>query len=202
MSTQTRVVSYQARSFDYLLGAPGFSDEMLKNHFTLYQGYVKNTNSLSETLMNMVKAGNMGTPEFSELKRRFGWEWDGMRLHEYYFEGMSRSGAELEDDSSLGNKIAEDFGSYENWEKDFKATGKIRGVGWVALYFDPRTDRLINAWINEHDTGHLAGCNLLLIMDVFEHAFMHDYGLNRANYIDAFFKTIDWNVVLERFPRE
>ena len=193
---------YQPKDFNSLLGVEGLSDEMLNNHFTLYQGYVKNTNSLLEKLRKMVDEDDVDPVYFSELKRRLGWEWNGMRLHEYYFEGMSRNGAELEDDSSLGNKIAEDFESYENWEKDFKATGKIRGVGWAALYFDPRTNRLINAWINEHDTGHLAGCNLLLIMDVFEHAFMHDYGLNRADYIEAFFKTIDWNVVLERFPRE
>ena len=191
---------YEAKDFTKLIGMEGFSETLLKNHFTLYQGYVTNTNKLYDLIAAQPK--DAMNPGFAELKRRFGFEFNGMRLHEYYFEGMSRNGAELEDDSSLGNKIAEDFESYENWEKDFKATGKIRGVGWAALYFDPRTNRLINAWINEHDTGHLAGCNLLLIMDVFEHAFMHDYGLNRADYIEAFFKTIDWNVVLERFPRE
>ncbi len=200
MSYQKKVMSYQAKSFDDLLGTPGFSDELLKNHFTLYQGYVKNTNKLAETLMNMVAEGNAETPEFAELKRRFGWEWNGMRLHEYYFGNMTHDGAELEDDSPLGNKIAEDFESYEAWEKDFKATGKIRGVGWAALYFDPQANRLLNSWINEHDTGHLASCNLILMMDVFEHAFMLDYGVKRADYIEAFFKTINWNIAAERFP--
>jgi Fe-Mn family superoxide dismutase len=192
-------MSYQVKNFDDLLGAPGFSDELLKNHFTLYQGYVKNTNKLSETLMGMVNADNVGTPEFSELKRHFGWEWNGMRLHEYYFGNMSNGGSDLEDDSSLGNKIAEDFGSYGTWLKDFKATGKIRGIGWTALYLDQESNRLLNVWINEHDTGHLSSCNLLLIMDVFEHAFMQDYGLKRADYIDAFVKNIDWATVTKRF---
>jgi Fe-Mn family superoxide dismutase len=92
-----------------------------------------------------------------------------------------------------------DFGSLENWEKDFKATGMMRGIGWTALYLDPESKRLFNTWINEHEIGHISGGSLLLIMDVFEHAFMIDYGLKRADYIEAFFKNIDWNVVQSRF---
>ncbi len=194
-------MSYQARNYaDRLLGATGFSDQLLTNHFTLYQGYVTNTNKVSDKLAAMLKAGEVETPEYAELKRRFGWEWNGMRLHEHYFDNMSKGGNPLQADSPLRKKLAAEFGSYEDWEKDFKATGSLRGIGWTALYLDPKTSRLFNTWINEHDAGHLSGCTPLLIMDVFEHAFTLDYGLKRAGYIEAFFKNIDWNVVSNRYP--
>lgn len=142
----------------------------------------------------MIKDGKTGTPEFAELKRRLGWEFNGMRLHEYYFENLGGK-TQLDKNVRLVKKITEDFGSYEAWEKDFKATGTMRGIGWVVLYQDITNGRLINFWINEHDVSHPAGCNPILIMDVFEHAFMLDYGLKRADYIEAFFKNIDWLVV-------
>ncbi|MEM3030037.1 MAG: Fe-Mn family superoxide dismutase [Thermoproteota archaeon] len=192
---------YQPKSFEHLLGLKGFSDQLLKNHFTLYQGYVNNTNKLAETLSTLLKEGKTGTPEYGELKRRFGWEWNGMRLHEHYFGNMTKESMELDRGSELYRKISEDFGSYEEWEKDFRATGAMRGVGWVVTYYDPVEKRLFNTWINEHDVGHLSGTKLILIMDVFEHAYMIDYGLKRAEYIDAFFKAIDWKTVEERFVK-
>lgn len=192
-------MSYQAKDYSRLLGTPGFSDQLLKNHFTLYQGYVNNTNRIAETLKSMQKEGKANTPEYAELKRRFGWEWNGMRLHEYYFDNLVNGGRRLDQNSDLVRKIDEDFGSYAEWEKEFKATGVLRGIGWVVLYLDPVSNRLYNSWINEHDVGHLAGCKPLLVMDVFEHAFMLDYGLKRADYIEAFFKNIDWSLVASRF---
>jgi Fe-Mn family superoxide dismutase len=175
----------------------GFSEALLKNHFTLYQGYVTNTNKVNETLEQMLKDGKTGTPEFAELKRRFGWEFNGMRLHEYYFENLGGKAA-LDKYGPLGKQMECDFGSYEVWEKDFKAVGTMRGIGWVVLYQDNLTGRIFNVWVNEHDVSHLAGCNPILIMDVFEHAFMLDYGLKRADYIEAFFKNIDWGAADSR----
>lgn len=189
---------YQPRSFEHLLGLKGFSDQLLKNHFTLYQGYVNNTNRLAESLSLLLKEGKTGTPEYAELKRRFGWEFNGMRLHEYYFGNMAKNGVELDKDSHLYRSISEDFGSYEAWERDFKGTGVMRGIGWVVLYYDPYGGRLFNTWVNEHDVGHLSGATPVLIMDVFEHAYMTDYGLKRADYIEAFFKAIDWKTAEER----
>lgn len=190
---------YEAENFDRLLGTPGFSDQLLKNHFTLYEGYVKNTNTILEQLKQMHEAGWHTSPGFAELKRRFGWEFNGMRLHQYYFWNMANSGSARSEEQPLSKKIIEDFGSYEQWEKDFKTTGAMRGIGWVILYRDMWTQKLLNVWINEHDVGHLVGSQPLLVMDVFEHAFMLDYGLKRADYIEAFFKAIDWKRVEERF---
>ncbi len=189
---------YQPKNFETLIGTAGFSDQLLKNHFTLYQGYVTNVNKLNDALMALAKDGKGGTPEFAEIKRRFGWEFDGKRLHEYYFDNLVKGGSKCDQKCDLYKKINTDFGSLENWEKDFRATGAMRGVGWTILYFDKGADRLFNVWINEHDTGHFAGCTPILVMDVFEHAFMLDYGTKRAGYIEAFFKAIDWPVVADR----
>lgn len=186
-----KTMAYTAKDYAKLIGMPGFSEALLKNHFTLYQGYVTNTNKVLDILELMLKEGKTATPEFAELKRRLGWEFNGMRLHEYYFENLGGK-APLDAGGRLGKKIAESFGSYDAWEKDFKATGAMRGIGWTVLYQDTANGRLMNFWINEHDVSHPAGCAPILIMDVFEHAFMLDYGLKRADYIEAFFKNIDW----------
>ena len=190
-------MAYIANDYSKLIGMEGFSETLLKNHFTLYQGYVTNTNKLLDTLAQMLKDEKAGTPEFAELKRRLGWEFNGMRLHEYYFENLGGK-EEINKGGKLAKKIAEDFGSYELWEKEFRTIGAMRGIGWVVLYQDTMNGRLINFWINEHDVSHPAGCNPLLIMDVFEHAYMIDYGLKKTDYIGAFSKNINWSVVESR----
>jgi Fe-Mn family superoxide dismutase len=191
---QTGDKPYEAQDFSKLKGMPGFSDKALDMHFTLYQGYVKNGNLLLEQLQQMTAQNQTGSPAYSELKRRLGWEFDGMRLHELYFGNLGGKEA-LKKDSKLMKRLEENFGSYDNWAADFKAIGAMRGIGWVVLYEDPQNGRLINVWINEHDVGHLAGGNPLLIMDVFEHAYLPDYGLKRGDYIQAFFQNINWPAV-------
>ena len=189
---------YTANDYSYLIGTPGFSDKALTDHFTLYQGYVKNTNLLISILQKMARDGKLRTPEFMALKRRLGWEFDGMRLHEYYFDNMGGTG-KINQSSELYKALMHDFGSYEAWKQDFIATGMIRGIGWSILYQDPQTGRLFNTWINEHDTGHLAGGTPLLVMDVWEHAVMPDYGLDRQAYINAFFNILNWETVQTRY---
>jgi superoxide dismutase, Fe-Mn family len=191
-------MGYAPKDYSKLIGMEGFSQTLLTNHFTLYQGYVTNTNKLTDILAAMLKEGKIATPEYAELKRRFGFEFNGMRLHEYYFENL---GGKTPPDKAgaLAKKMAEAFGSYEAWEQDFRSTGAMRGIGWAVLYQDNITGGLFNQWINEHETGHLAGCKPILIMDVFEHAYMVDYGLKRADYIGAFFKNINWKAAEGRF---
>jgi Fe-Mn family superoxide dismutase len=185
-------MAYSAKDYSNLIEMEGFSETILKNHFTLYQGYVTNTNKIFELLGG--KAKNATDPEYAELKRRLGFEFNGMRLHEYYFENLGGK-APLNRSGTLAKKLADVFGSYDAWEQDFKATGAMRGIGWAILYQDTLTGGLCNQWINEHEVGHLAGCRPILVMDVFEHAFMIDYGLKRADYIEAFFRNIDWTAV-------
>jgi Fe-Mn family superoxide dismutase len=187
-------MTYEAKDYTKLIGMEGFSETLLKNHFTLYQGYVTNTSKLMDMLASMLKEGKVGTPEYAELKRRMGWEFNGMRLHEYYFDNLGGKAA-LDKAGKLAKKLAENFGGYEDWERDFRGTGAMRGIGWVMLYQDNVSGKLFNQWINEHDVGHPAGCVPILVMDVFEHAFITDYGLKRADYIETFLKNINWAVV-------
>lgn len=192
------MASYTPKDYKHLLGTPGLSDALLTNHFTLYEGYVKNTNVLSDKLKELSEKGAVATPEFAELKRRFGWEWNGMRMHELYFGNMTKETTTL-GDGDLKTALEDIYGSIEKWSENFKGTGAIRGIGWVVLAYDKETAKLYNVWVNEHDAGHLVGATPLLVMDVFEHAFMLDYGTKRADYIETFFRSIDWTVVEKRF---
>jgi len=185
---------YEAKNFERLLGTEGFSDVLLRNHFMLYEGYVSNTNKL----VDLLKTKEIGTPEYSELQRRLGWEWNGMRMHELYFGNMIKGGSQLIEEG-FKKKLDKTFGSFENWKKNFIGVGSMRGIGWAVLVYDKEKDELFNIWVNEHDGGHLVGSIPLLVMDVFEHAFALDYGIKRADYISAFWNAIDWNVVSLRF---
>ncbi|HTS03514.1 MAG TPA: Fe-Mn family superoxide dismutase [Thermoanaerobaculia bacterium] len=189
---------YSTKDFSRLLGTPGFSDALLKQHFELYAGYVKNANALHDELEASAPA-KPPTPAWSELRRRFGWEWNGMRLHEMYFGNLTRNARPAGREAPLVARIGKDFGSKDAWEREFRATGGLRGIGWAALVWDPSARRLFDVWIDEHDRGALAGCPILLVMDVFEHAFMMDYGTKRADYIDAFLAAVDWEEVARRF---
>jgi superoxide dismutase, Fe-Mn family len=190
----TLVGKYEPKTFPEIEGGlNGISKEQLEVHFKLYQGYVTNTNTLNEKIGKFVENKDFGSPEYAELRRRFGFEFNGMILHEYYFENMKPNGGSLDSNSKLYKKLEENWGSYDQWEQDFRKTGAMRGIGWAILYQDPSTGRLFNFWINDHENGHPAGYQPILVMDVWEHAYTVDYkATERPNYIDAFFKNINW----------
>lgn len=191
-------MAFEPQNFDRLLGTQGFSDQLLKNHLTLYQGYVTNTNKLLDAFKKFREEGTLANPDAAEMRRRFGWEFNGMRLHELYFGNMVKGGTAMPTGEKIAKKITEDFGSVDAFMKEFKGVGAMRGIGWAVLTYDIASKRLFNIWVNEHDAGHLAATAPLLIMDVFEHAFMLDYGVKRADYIEAFYAAIDWNEVNRR----
>lgn len=184
---------YEKKDYSRLLGTPGFSDALLSDHFALYEGYVKNVN----TLLGKLADTGADTQEGAELRRRFGWEWNGMRLHELYF-GNIRSGAKRLHEGALKERLIREYGSIETWEKDFRSVGAMRGIGWVILTEDPENGGLLNTWTNEHDAGHLAGARPVLVMDVFEHAYLRDYGIKRSEYVDTFMRSIDWSAAENR----
>ena len=190
--------SYTPKDFN-LSGLNGISDKTLETHFGLYKGYVTNTNTLNEHIAGLLNDGKSGTPEFAELTRRLGFEYNGMRLHEYYFGNLKAGGNELAQGGSLAQAIDNSFGSFENWKNDFVKVGGMRGVGWAILFQDPFTGRLSNHWITLHEDGNPAGFSPILVMDVWEHAFLLDYKpAERPKYIEAFFSNIDWSAVEQR----
>jgi len=193
---------YKAKQFN-LSGLNGISDRTMEMHFKLYEGYVTETNNLSGRIAEFLKDGTVDQDEmplYSELKRRLGFEFNGMILHEYYFENLKNGGGgDPERTSSFYEAAEASFGSYATWKADFVGTGKMRGVGWAMCYEQPDTGRLSNHWISLHQTGEVTGFNPVLVMDVWEHAFLLDYKpAERPKYIEAFFSNIDWTAAEQR----
>jgi superoxide dismutase, Fe-Mn family len=194
--------TYKAKEFD-LHGLVGISDKTLEMHFKLYEGYVKETNRLNEKIADILKDGKVDheeMPAYSELTRRLGFEYNGMVLHEYYFGSLCKKGqGEPEKSSSLRKAIEQSFGGFDTWKTDFASVGKMRGVGWAICCEDMENGRLSNHWITLHEVGNVAGFRPILVMDVWEHAFLLDYKPSeRAKYIDAFFANLDWKAVERR----
>jgi len=193
---------YLVKKFEHLLGLSGFSDTMLKNHFTLYEGYVNNVNTLMRKMNEIREERKAGVEdrkeESAEFHRRLAWEYNGMKLHELYFENMTKEASQLHEEGNLHKALVERFGDIETFKLNFvKNVATFRGIGWVALV--KRDDTLGVIWIGEHDEGLLANSKILLIMDVWEHAYMTDYGIKRADYVASFMNAIDWGVVEKRF---
>ena len=194
--------SYTPKQYN-LSGLNGISDQTLEMHFKLYEGYVKETNNLTERIAKFLEDGKVDheeMPAYSELTRRLGFEYNGMVLHEYYFDNMKQGGNVDPEKNSAFIKAAEDsFGSYDIWKADFVGIGKMRGVGWAICYQDPSNGNLSNHWITLHQIGNVAGFSPILVMDVWEHAYLLDYKpAERPKYIEAFFSNIDWKAVEKR----
>ena len=194
--------TYTAKTFD-LSDLTGISNETLAMHFKVYEGYVANTNTYNQRIADLIGGGQLDATQvaaFSELKRRFGFEYNGMVLHEYYFGNMQKHGTgDAAKDSAFYAAAEKSFGSYDVWKADFNATGKMRGVGWATVYQDPASGAISNHWIDLHETGNVAGFKPILVMDVWEHAWIKDYApADRPKYIEAFFANINWDVVNSR----
>jgi Fe-Mn family superoxide dismutase len=194
--------SYQPKTFD-LSDLTGISDKTLEMHFKLYEGYVTNTNLLSEKIADILADGKVDKeelPAYSELTRRLGFEYNGMVLHEHYFGNLKRGGGgEPVKTASFRSAVERSFPNFDIWKTDFTSVGKMRGVGWAITYLDPANGRVSNHWIELHENGNVAGFVPLLVMDVWEHAYLLDYKpADRPKYIEAFLANVDWDVVERR----
>jgi Fe-Mn family superoxide dismutase len=201
-----QTVDYKAKQFN-LSQLQGISDKTLEIHFKLYEGYVKSVNELNDKIAEMLKDGRVDQDEFpaySELTRRLGFEYNGMVLHEYYFENLQKQGSGNPTSESDFLAAAEkSFGSYDLWKTDFIGVGKMRGVGWAICYQNPQNGVLSNHWITLHEVGNVSGFIPILVMDVWEHAFILDYApADRPKYIEAFFSNINWQTIDDRLRKE
>ncbi|HET7710384.1 MAG TPA: Fe-Mn family superoxide dismutase [Thermoanaerobaculia bacterium] len=193
--------TYKAKSFD-LSDLEGISNRTLEMHLKLYEGYVTNTNLLTERISELLSDGEVDQeemPAYSELTRRLGFEYNGMVLHEYYFGNMKKGGGGEPPKGAFRSAVEASFPSEEIWRTDFVSVGKMRGVGWAIAFMNPATRAISNHWVELHQTGHVAGFVPLLVMDVWEHAFLLDYKpADRPKYIDAFMANVDWAAVEQR----
>jgi Fe-Mn family superoxide dismutase len=180
----------------------GLSEKTIEEHLKLYAGYVKHSNLVLEKIDELAGDAEENAYALGELQRRFGFEYDGMRNHEVYFESLSGGATELAKEGSLGKKIVEEWGSFDGWLARFKSIALTRGVGWAMLYYDRQDERLLNAFVEDHQLGQLVGCAPILALDMWEHAFVADYQPSgKKDYIEDFFQNINWKYCAERLDK-
>lgn len=188
---------YKEQKFD-IPKLDGISLKQIEAHLGLYAGYVKHVNLIREKIHEL--KGNDYV--VAELRRRFSFEFNGMRMHEYYFEGFEGGAKEVHQDSELVKVLSDKYGSWDEFIEHFRAIGKSRGIGWTVLYWDAKGKTPHVAWTSDHELGTLAGLPIILAMDMWEHAFMVDYlPSEKGKYIDAFLNNVNWSVVEERFEK-
>jgi len=177
----------------------GLSETTIVEHIKLYEGYVKHANLILSKIESL-KGNSDSTYELSEARRRFGFEFDGMRNHELYFGVLEGTAEALSIDSKLSQKISTDFGSFDAWLVDFKTLAKTRGIGWAILYYDKTTNTLLNSWVDEQHLGHLVGLTPILTLDMWEHSFVADYQPSgKPQYIDDYLSQVNWSFVEQIF---
>lgn len=178
----------------------GISADSVAEHLKLYSGYVKHANLILSKIEEMSKDSEANAYALGELQRRFGFEFDGMRNHEYYFKSLEGGAVAITENGPLHNTITEEWGSFDAWLARFKAVALTRGIGWAILYYDKTTGRLLNSWVDEQHLGHLTGLSPILALDVWEHAFVPDYKASgKKAYVEDFFKNLNWSVIEENF---
>jgi superoxide dismutase, Fe-Mn family len=193
-------MEYQARSFALPAQLEGISPKSVEEHLGLYQGYVKNFNAQTALLAELLKDSEKNAHAISELVRRRSFEFGGMRLHEHYFAQWEGGAQALDPNSALGNALARQFGSSEAALAQVRQAGLMRGPGWSLLYFDKEAGQFHIGFSGEQHQGHFVTLPIVLALDVWEHAYILDYGAQgKGKYIDAFFKNLNWSVVEKRF---
>ncbi len=192
-------MTYPTKAFNLPVLA-GISEKQIKVHLALYEGYVKHVNLIAEKLA-FVRTGKLELDPYmvAELRRRFAFEFDGMRMHEYYFAQFEGGAVPFSANSTLTKAVAEKY-SPQDLIAHIKDVAGSRGIGWVVVYADPVAKTLHTVFVNDHEVGQLAGLPIILALDLWEHAFMVDYvPAEKKNYVDAFFANLNWSVVENRF---
>lgn len=189
--------TYQPRTFD-LPELPGISEKQLTAHLGLYEGYVKHMGVFADQIRDLEAADSEKYAyAIAEVRRRLGFEFDGMRMHEYYFAQFEGGRHDPATDSTLSRAIDAAYGSHDAFVQHFTRVGMTRGIGWTVLYRD--NDTLHTAWVGDHEFGQLAGLPIILAMDMWEHAYMVDYlPSEKKAYIDAFMHNLNWRIAEER----
>lgn len=177
----------------------GISKKTMEGHYKLYQGYVKKANEIIEKLESVDRdptKANQTFSEIRELKVELTFALGGIKNHELYFGHLGGDG--VLGDGALMGMIVRDFGSFEAWQADMKATG-IAGRGWAWLGYDRDTQKLFNYIGDAQNSFPVWNVVPLVALDVYEHAYWADFGTARADYIDVFFAALDWSVVEKSF---
>ncbi len=180
----------------------GISAKNIEEHLKLYAGYVKHANLIGQKLGEMMQEdAEKYSYAMTETNRRFGFEYNGIRNHEVYFDSLSEGPAALSDDSSLKKEIDSTWG-WDTFMQIFKSMAMTRGVGWAMLYYDRKDKRLLLAWVDEQHLGQLQDCALILALDMWEHSFVADYQPSgKKQYIEDFFANLNWSKIEENYAK-
>lgn len=194
-------MDYTAKTFN-IPELGGISTKSVEEHIGLYQGYVKNFNAISKKIPEYAQDSEANAHALSELIRRRSFEFGGMRLHEYYFSQFEGGAKALNPESALAKQFEKEYMKLEHFEPYFKSIGNMRGPGWAILYWDAQGQQLLAGFSGEQHQGHFVTLPIVLALDVWEHAFLLDYGTQgKGKYMDAFFKNLNWSIVEERFEK-
>ena len=186
--------TFTTKTFD-IPKLSGISPKTIEEHLKLYKGYVTNTNLIFNKLKELKGEPEKNAYVLAELQRRLGFEFGGMRNHEYYFSSLSGGSKEINKEGKLYKKITEDWGSFEIFLEHFKFVAMTRGIGWSMLYFDQVSNKLIISWLDEQHIGHLAGTSLILCLDMWEHSYVADYQPSgKKSYVVDFLDNLNWSV--------
>ncbi len=188
---------YTAKTFD-IPALNGISKASIEEHIGLYDGYVKHANLIREKIAAYSNDPDNNTYAIGEMQRRFGFEFGGMRNHEYYFTQFE-GGAKALPEGTLQDMLIAQWGSVEAWMERFMKIAMTRGVGWAMLYLDRQNKALVETWVDEQHLGQLADLDIVLALDMWEHSYMLDYPPSqKKQYVDAFFRNLNWEVVAGR----
>lgn len=192
--------TYEPKTFT-LPALTGLSEKQITAHLGLYEGYVKHVNVLREQIQELTALDKEKYAyAIMETRRRLGFEFNGMRMHEYYFTQFEGGAAPLTAESALGTAVSEKYGSVDAFIAHFTEVGMSRGIGWSVLYADKAEGTVHTAWVADHELGQLGGLPIILAMDMWEHAFMVDYlPKEKKDYITAFLANTNWGVAEKRF---
>ncbi|HEY4522440.1 MAG TPA: Fe-Mn family superoxide dismutase [Candidatus Paceibacterota bacterium] len=194
-------MEYEAKKFN-IPALDGISAKSIDEHLGLYGGYVKNFNTISALLPEYAKDSEKHAHALSELIRRRSFEFGGMRLHELYFAQFEGTSTELSVNGPLYQALEKEYKKAEHIIPYMKAIGQMRGPGWALLYYDTTAKQFLAGFSGEQHQGHFATLPVILALDVWEHAYLLDYGAQgKGKYIDAFFKNLNWGVVEKRFAQ-
>ena len=178
----------------------GISKTTIEEHIKLYEGYVKNANTVLVHITDFMNDHEKYAYELGELQRRFSFEFDGMRNHEYYFKQLEGGVQNPDEKSSFVMKATEDFGSIQNLIERMKSIALTRGIGWAMLYFDKKSNKLLTSWVDEQHIGHLTGLTPIIAIDVWEHSYVLDYKPSgKKNYVSDYVAQMNWSVIEKRF---
>lgn len=167
-------------------------------HFDLYKGYIDSLNKVSAELDTANRSeANPRHSEFKSLKKDEVYNLNAVWLHELYFANCFDPHSEITMDSLSYMRLERDFGTFEDWQKDFMACANSAGVGWAVCGYHMFLQRYINTFVGSHDHNVMLGFYPIIVVDMWEHAH-RDYLNDKKSYIVSQMRELNWNVIEER----